>query len=227
MDLSEAARSIQRFDKGDIGRRLAGFETQFRGCGREKCRELCQASEIGLHLLESAFALKRVAGQINVLIHGLGILATLPHILAENEVVEDLSLGAGNTGRPFDLETNQRIAEFKFIQWRGGAEAIRQNTLFKDFYSLAEIETPKEKYIYLLELERPMQFLNGRRALDSVLSKDNALRTSFNERYGTRFKTVREYYDYRRSTVAIQDLTEVLPGLARVISGLGAEENGS
>ncbi|WP_283814259.1 hypothetical protein [Bradyrhizobium aeschynomenes] len=41
----------------------------------------------------------------------------LPHILEEGEIVDYVSLGAGNTGRPFDLETNRRIAEFKFIHW--------------------------------------------------------------------------------------------------------------
>jgi hypothetical protein len=32
-------------------------------------------------------------------------------------------IGAGYTGREFDLETNYRVAEFKFIHWRGGPEA--------------------------------------------------------------------------------------------------------
>lgn len=43
----------------------------------------------------------------------------LPHILEPDERVESVSLGAGNTGRDFDLETNVRVAEFKFIHWRG------------------------------------------------------------------------------------------------------------
>ena len=62
----------------------------------------------------------------------------LPHTLEARGAVEYVSLGAGNTGREFDLETNRRIAEFKFIHWRGGAESIRQNQLFKDFYLVAE-----------------------------------------------------------------------------------------
>lgn len=222
MNLSEAARAIEQFEQRDAGRRLAALEVRFRGCRRETARELCLASEIGLQLLGAAFALKRAAGQINVLIHGLGILAALPHILAEAEVVEDLSLGAGNTGRPFDLETSQRVAEFKFIQWRGRADTIRENSLFKDFYSLAEADTGKQKSIYLLELDRPLKFLNGRRALDSVL-KEHAIRTSFVERYQRRFTVVREYYEFRRATVTLVDLTEILPGLRALVSGLDAD----
>ena len=65
-------------------------------------------------------------------------------------MIEYVSLGAGNTGRAFDLETNQRIAEFKFIHWQGGPESIRQNSLFKDFYEMAEYDTRKQKFLYVL-----------------------------------------------------------------------------
>jgi hypothetical protein len=72
----------------------------------------------GVHrevLAAAAAALKRLAGQINVFIHATGILLCLPHILEPGESVEHVSLGAGNTGRECDLESNYRITEFKFI----------------------------------------------------------------------------------------------------------------
>ena len=100
--------------------------------------------------------IKRLAGEIHVVIHALGILLCLPHILKTGEIVESVSLGAGNTGKAFDLETNRRIAEFKFIRWQGGAEMIRQNALFKDFYLMAEHSTHKEKYLYVLGTEIPL-----------------------------------------------------------------------
>jgi hypothetical protein len=34
---------------------------------------------------------------------------------AIGEQVEKVSLGAGNSGREFDRETNYRVAEFKFV----------------------------------------------------------------------------------------------------------------
>lgn len=83
------------------------------------------SSGIDREVLAAAAALKRLAGQINVSIHAMGILLCLPHILEPYESVKYMSLGAGNTGRKFDLETNYRIAEFKFIHWRGGPESVR------------------------------------------------------------------------------------------------------
>jgi hypothetical protein len=70
-------------------------------------------------VLGAAGLIKQLAGQINVVIHALGIL--LCHILRPGEVIDYVSLGAGNSGRAFGLETNQRIAEFKFVHWQGGA----------------------------------------------------------------------------------------------------------
>src|SRR5262249_17298856 len=133
--------------------------------------------------LTSAGQLKRLVGQLNVVIHALGIMLCLPKILEAGEIIKSVSLGAGNTGRPFDLETDRRVAEFKFITWRGGAETIRQNSLFKDFYLLAEHDTLKKKYLYVLETSRPLKFLNGGRALDSVLSKNVTLHRQFQHKY--------------------------------------------
>ena len=97
--------------------------------------------------MAAAAEMKRLAGQINVMIHALGILLCLPHILEPKERVEYGSLGAGNTGREFDLETNLRVAEFKFIRWRGGAESIRQNSVFKGYLLLAEHPTGRSENI--------------------------------------------------------------------------------
>ena len=131
--------------EGDLGGVLGGFagpaltaqlrriEQVARGVTVEDCDAFLEVAKAGSEVLAAAAALKRMAGQVNVAIHALGILRCLPHILEVEEEVEYVSLGAGNTGRRFDLETNLRIAEFKFIRWRGGAEAARQNAAFKDF----------------------------------------------------------------------------------------------
>ena len=155
-----------------------------------------------------------MAGQVNVLIHAAGILTALPSILKDSETVQTLSLGAGNTGRPFDLVTNRRIAEFKFIHWRGGAEAIRQNSLFKDFYYLAEARTRKTRFLYVLELEKPLKFLHGKRSLVSVMSKNRKLNKDFRDQFGSRFRVVRDYYMFRCKRVKIVDLSRMLPVLS-------------
>lgn len=214
MNLLEAAHELEAFEGGDMTRRLASLESVFRGQGRDRARSLCESNGIGLPLLQAAFAFKAAAGQINVLIHAAGMLTAIPFILRDGERVEGLSLGAGNTGRAFDLETSHRIAEFKFISWRGGAESVRQNGVFKDFFRLAEAETTRERWLYLLELDRPLRFLNGRRALSSILSRDETLRRDFAALYGEQFAVACDYYIHRRDRVQLGDLSALVPEFA-------------
>jgi hypothetical protein len=154
-----------------------------------------------------------LAGQINVVIHALGILLCLPYILRPGERIEYVSLGAGNTGRAFDLETNLRIAEFKFIHWQGGPESIRQIALFKDFFELAEDESHKEKYLYVLGTVHAEKFLTGGRALSSVLTRNEALRRKFTAKFADQYRSVRDYYLPRRGRVVIQDVSPFVPEL--------------
>src|SRR5260370_35889711 len=141
MELSEAAAALQTFTKSDLTRTLARIEAAVEGAGAETCASSLLRFGATAEVLGAAGMVKEMAGQINVAVHALGILLCLPHLLQPGEVIQYASLGAGNTGRSFDLETNQRIAEFKFIRWRGGAECIRQNSLFKGFFVRAEHRT--------------------------------------------------------------------------------------
>ena len=164
--------------------------------------------------------MKGVARQINVVVHAAGILLALPYILEEGEVVEALSLGAGNTGVPFDLITNRRVAEFKFTHWRGGPESVRKRELFKDFYLLAEGDTPKDRYLYVTEEHYPLKFLRSRSAIATLFSRNNNLWAAFQARYGDGFATVGDYYAYRQAAVTIVGLAKVAPYFAQ---GLGAD----
>ena len=152
----------------------------------------------------------------------MGILLCLPRLLESGEVVEYVSLGAGNTGRAFDLETNKRIAEFKFIRWQGGPEAIRQNALFKDFYLMAEYAGAKRKYLYVLGTEHPLKFFNGSRALSSILSRNVKLKGEFVAKFADQYPTVRDYYVPRKHAVIIQDVSEWVPNL--VAAGIEPDE---
>lgn len=134
MDLFSAIRLLEKFKGVDLTSTLARIESSIGGLGPQEVPELLVANDVHQGALSAAGLVKEVSGQINVMIHALGILLCLPAILEPGECVESVSLGAGNTGKKFDLETNRRVAEFKFINWRGGPEAIRQNSLFKDFY---------------------------------------------------------------------------------------------
>lgn len=156
-----------------------------------------------------------MAGQINVVVHALGILMALPAILEDGERVEDLSLGAGNTGHNFDLETNRRIAEFKFITWQGGSESIRQNALFVDLYHLAEAETDKLRELYVTDLVHPLKFLAGGRSMKSILSKHGYVAEEFFARYGDRYLVARDYWYDAKDRVALVDVSTLVPYFAK------------
>ena len=207
MNIDEAIRTIERFKGSNLTDSIATIEADIVGLGRSGLDRYCDEIHIDDDLLNSAFAVKRASSQIDVTIHATGILHSLKYILERGEAIESLSLGAGNTGKRFDLETNLRVAEFKFIHWKGGSEVIRQDSLFKNFFELAEYETEKRKCLYVMGTELPLKFLSGRRALRSVLSRDpkNILRT-IADNYGPEVTTVRDYYHLKKHEVEIHDI---------------------
>lgn len=154
----------------------------------------------------------------------MGILLCLPRILEPGEAIQYVSLGAGNTGRDFDLETSRRIAEFKFINWKGGPESIGQNALFKDFYEMAEHATDKQRFLYVLGTEHVNKFFHGGRALSSVLSRNVKLGKEFAEKYGDRYQKVRDYYVPRKDMVMIQDVSSFIPELVAAAVEAAEEE---
>lgn len=162
--------------------------------------------------LNAALEVKSVMGQINVVVHALGILNSLPYILDENEVIESLSLGADNASSEFDLITNKRIAEFKFITWRGN-DSMRLKTTFADYYNLVEYETEKEKYLYLTECSYFEKFLNGRRSFSSILSKNNKIANEFEAKYNNKYNFINEYYKDNKFKVNLISLNEIVPDL--------------
>lgn len=165
--------------------------------------------------LGSAQNMRANLGQLDVITHALGILLSLPGLLDDDEQLVELSLGAGNTGKGFDLVTDKRIAEFKLIEWKGGPESIRQNSVFQDFLKLLWDESGKRKQLYLNGTEIALKFFKGGRALSSVLSRNNRLMQGFNGRYGSEFRTVGEFFVKYQNSVEIIDLRDMIPTLAR------------
>jgi hypothetical protein len=220
-DPSEIVGLLSRFTGPNLTQTLARIESAVRGVTADGCATFLSESGAEREVLAAAAGMKRLAGQINVTIHALGILLCLPHILERGEQVEYISLGAGNTGRQFDLETNLRVAEFKFIRWRGGAESIRQNSIFKDLFLLAESGSPKQKFLYLLGTQHALRFLKGGRSLDSILSRNDKVRDIFFGRFGDSFKTARDYYAAHGDAVRIEDVSPWLSELAEDLADDG------
>jgi hypothetical protein len=223
--IEAAIHLLQTFRGANLTQTISQIEMSLKGASADTYAAVLTTSGAKAEVLSAAGLIKQLAGQIKVVIHTLGILLCLPHILRQGEIIEYVSLGAGNTGRAFDLETKLRIAEFKFIRWQGGPESIRQNSLFKDFYEMAERETPKEKYLYVLGTEHGERFFNGRRALSSVLKGNVTLRKKFTDKFGDRYRTVRDYYMARKGFVVIQDVSPFVPELvAAAVEAAEAEE---
>lgn len=213
-DLAGICRLLGQFTGRDLTRTLSRIEGDIRGMTANNCTDFLEGAGAGREVLAAAAEMKRRAGQINVTIHALGILLCLPHILEPDERVEYVSLGAGNTGRKFDLKTNLRVAEFKFIRWRGGPESIRQNGVLKDYLLLAAEKTTKRKYLYLLGTQHALRFLRGRRKLSSILSRNVKLQKMFSAEFGDKYRTVGEYYAAHADAVQIEDVSPWLSELA-------------
>jgi hypothetical protein len=209
-NLLESFDLLERFSKNiDLTLKISEIERSLKNANQIGLLKVLEKQSINEDLLNAALIVKDAASQINVIIHTVGILTALPNILQPDECIEYLSLGAGNTGRDFDLVTNKRIAEFKFINWKGGSETIRQNKIFVDFFKLVMEPSNKKKELYVLDKKFPIKFLNGNRALQSVLSKDNSAKEKFYTIYGEKYTVVSNYYSEFHNEVMIIDLKEI------------------
>lgn len=214
MDLHRSIDMLINFmNSNDLTTRISRLETNLIGANSSWVSKIIPQEEIDTDMLRAALEVKKSISQIDVVIHALGIINALPYILEVDEKVEYLSLGAGNTGKNFDVETDRRIAEFKFIKWSGKSDTIRQNTTFKDFFNLAEQKTIKRKYLYILNKEEVLKFFGNNRAIESVLSKDKATRERFFDLYGNKYNTVSQYFHDKRNLVEIVDLKDICPGI--------------
>jgi hypothetical protein len=224
--LKQAAATIDEFYQGSLTTRISVIEQALTGAGKEKCNSFCSQSRITTSLLDAAVLLKLLTAQINVTIHAVGILVSLPYILIDNEEIHSLSLGAGNTGKGFDLETNIRIAEFTFISWQGGSESARKKKLFKDLYTLAEANTGKQRVLYVIDDHYPLKFFRSRTSIASLMDRNSKkLAESFNRLYQDRFRTVHDYYEHRRDRITIVDLNKIVPHFAEWARAISQAES--
>jgi len=165
-------------------------------------------------LFDAALAVKNVSAQINEIVHAVGIINSLPKILSENEIVTNLSLAAGAEGDGFDLETDKRVAEFKFSKWQdGGAKnGMRKRHVFADFVNLTILKTDKKKELYAVSADSILKYFNGRANWERVLSKSGGIQYKFEdylkEINRTEIKTLKEVFEI--STVQIIDIEDVL-----------------
>jgi hypothetical protein len=88
---AQIAQMLRKFSGHDLTGTLSRIESAARGVSAANCSNFLLASGAEKDVLAAAAEMKRLAGQINVAIHALGILLCLPHILEDGERVEYLS----------------------------------------------------------------------------------------------------------------------------------------
>lgn len=217
---AEDVRSLESFltfrgESKELRHRTAALENLVEGKTASSATESSERMGVDVDLLDGARLAKRLAAQVDVVLHAAGILRSLPFILDEGEIIESVSLGAGNTGRPYDLETDRRVAEFKFIDWTGGPESVRQDGLLIDIFQLDTSQTEKAKVMYLTGAEIPLHWLRTtRRKTRECLGRKRRIPARFDEAYGpTQFEYVNEYWSSIEKTVQVVDLRGLVPGL--------------
>ena len=122
---------MQRFEQRALTARVAHLERSIEGADAPAVASILATGGVDAALLDAAITLKQAAGQVNVLIHAVGILLALPNLLGPGETVQLVSLGAVTPGRSTGDEPSSRRVQVRPVA--GGAETIRQNAVFKDF----------------------------------------------------------------------------------------------
>jgi hypothetical protein len=191
---------------------IAVLEHRLEGADATGAARAARDGHVSADLLASALTVRESLGRINDLIHVCGILLALPHVLEDGETVTVRpSLGAGNDpGRPYDLETDRRVAEFKLARWRG-ADAARKRQTFKDVVMLAADRSGRSADLFVLGPE-PARFLRSSTssAAWTLDRSPGALRT-FKERFGAPDTPIAEFTATHAGHVRITDLRDILP----------------
>ncbi|PJE03555.1 MAG: PE-PGRS family protein [Mycobacterium sp.] len=213
-----AVTALMQFFRGDgLTERLASAEAALVGCSGEA--GAAAAAERGLTeaMLLAALAVRSQVGRLNDVIHACTIALALPHILEPGEqIVIRPSLGAGNDpSRPFDLETDRRIAEFKVAQWKG-KDAMRKRTVVSDLVHLAMDDSGRRAQLYVVGV-RPLTFLRTSATTVSWALGRSSPRTR--ERYASTFDaqgtmSVAQFTAGPAAHVELVDLGAFLTGLA-------------
>lgn len=208
--IEDALQRIALFRGRSLATTLAAIEGQIVGSTANSIGSLNRGQHVDGQLLAAAQEVKEASAQIDVILHAIGMLLSLPYVLAEGERVEVSSIGAGNAKSAFDLVTNMQVAEFKFSSWQGGSESIRKKSFFEDYYKLVREQTAKAKRLYLLGTEIPLRFLMGRSRAHRMLDKNKSLADDFQHNHNESI-TVGEYHRQHLDEVELVDLTKMVP----------------
>ncbi|MFF7645237.1 PE-PGRS family protein [Streptomyces canus] len=191
---------------------IAGLERDLEGRHAGDVAETVAARGIGPELLVAGLTVREGLGRLNDLIHAAGIVLALPHLLEDGETIAVRpSLAAGNDpSRPFDLETDRRVAEFKLSRWRG-ADAMRKRQTFKDLVMLAADRSGRRAELFVVGPE-PGRFLRTSKATAVWgLNRTPHAHRAFEESFGSPDIPIAQFTAQHAAHVRVTDLCDVLP----------------
>ncbi len=213
-DFSVALKSLGAFlDQAPLTDSIANLEDALEGSTPAQVDGLLKAAGISPDLLRDALVVRARIGRISDVIHATAIALSLPELLQSSEVIARPSLGAGNDKtRPFDLETDRRVAEFKLARWTG-SDAMRKRQTFKDLVHLAAEESDRAAELYVLG-ERPIRFLQTSKSKASW-GLDRSLPTQrlFEDKFGSLDMAIGDFTGGPGAHVKVIDLEQRMPQL--------------
>jgi hypothetical protein len=216
--LAEAVERLAAFlGAAPLTTAIAELERRLDGLDGARVEAVTRTSGVDRDLLGAAIIVRRDLGRISDLIHAAAIVLVLPHVLEDGEQVSNRpSLAAGNDpSRPYDLEMNRRVAEFKLSRWVG-ADAMRKRQTFKDLVHLAADTSGRQPELFIVG-NAPTRFLRSSRSTASwALDRSPATRELFIERYGSLEMRIADFTAGPAARVRITDLTTLLPEVAEV-----------
>lgn len=137
-------------DRAPLTDTITGLEEGLEGSTQAQVGGLLEDAGISSGLLRDAMTVRARIGRVSDVIHATAIALSLTALLQSGEVIARPSLAAGNDkSRPFDLETDRRVAEFKLARWTG-SNAMRKREVFKDLITLAAEESERAAELYVL-----------------------------------------------------------------------------
>lgn len=214
--LHTAVDQIARFMGGEeLTTRVAEAEQAMQGVSGSDIGDVSRQMGLDGSTLASALTVRRAFGRISDVIHATTIVMTLEKVMEDGEVlVRPPSLGAGNDpGRPFDVETDRRVAEFKAAEWKG-ADAMRKRTLFADLARLAMEDSSRRKQLFVIG-ELPGRYLaTTRTSVSRVINRSSqTLRDQMADRYGPLEMSVAEFTATHGLQVEVVNMEDIVPEL--------------
>ncbi|OCB71180.1 hypothetical protein B0A79_22565 [Flavobacterium piscis] len=208
MDLNEAINIVKSFKNESVKETLKDLERLEKTISFSNFESIFLAAKI----------IKDASSQIDEIVHASGIMIAKEVWLNEDEEVQYLSLGAGNHKERFDMETNLRIAEFKFGKWNdNSANGIRRRGYFSNYINLLTANDQRNKYFIVEDKKSFLKFVSGKATWRNVLSKNPSgfkkLEKFIIENKKEHLVTVGEIHKEFEELVAIIDYNQIIENI--------------